>query len=213
MAVSKKKRPARKRPTKKSPQVPRKFPDLRAHLKRVGRIPAEYALVLLTGACALVIAWHQGLVALVVEADASHISVVIVAVFLLVATLGGLRARELSVALEVVGAYKALDPVAARALETRLSARVAFMARTSSLLVTLGLIGTVIGFIVALSGVDPAMVGNVNAIGPMVGSLVEGMGIALYTTLVGAMFGIWTALLHAVLAAGATRVYLRALVP
>lgn len=51
--------------------------------------------------------------------------------------------------------------------------------------VTLGMVGTVYGFFISLSGVDPALVGNVDAIGPMVAKLIEGMGIALWTTLTG----------------------------
>jgi hypothetical protein len=38
----------------------------------------------------------------------------------------------------------------------------------------------VIGFIIALSGVDPATAGDVNAIGPMVSALIGGMSVALY---------------------------------
>ncbi|MGB0551804.1 MAG: MotA/TolQ/ExbB proton channel family protein [Alphaproteobacteria bacterium] len=51
----------------------------------------------------------------------------------------------------------------------------------------LGLVGTVIGFIVALSGVDPESVCGASAAGPMVTKLILGMSIALYTTLVGAV--------------------------
>lgn len=51
--------------------------------------------------------------------------------------------------------------------------------------VSLGLIGTVIGFMMALSGIDPSIVSDVNAIGPMVANLIDGMGVALTTTLLG----------------------------
>ncbi len=53
-------------------------------------------------------------------------------------------------------------------------------------LVLIGLIGTVIGFIIALSGrARRRLVTDANAIGPMVSTLIFGMAIALYTTLVG----------------------------
>jgi len=58
-------------------------------------------------------------------------------------------------------------------------------------LVYLGLIGTVLGFVIALSGVDPERAGDIAAVGPMVGKLVEGLGVALYTTLVGAVATLW----------------------
>lgn len=58
-------------------------------------------------------------------------------------------------------------------------------------LVVLGLIGTVIGFIQALSGVDVKATGDATSISPMVASLIAGMGTALYTTLVGAVCNLW----------------------
>ena len=55
----------------------------------------------------------------------------------------------------------------------------------------LGLIGTVVGFIIALSGVRPEVVSDVGAIGPMVSTLIGGMSVALYTTLVGSLLNVW----------------------
>jgi hypothetical protein len=42
----------------------------------------------------------------------------------------------------------------------------------------------------------------VNAISGMVGSLIEGMGIALYTTLVGSVLNLWLAANYQLLATG-----------
>jgi len=58
-------------------------------------------------------------------------------------------------------------------------------------LVMLGLIGTVIGFIIALSGVDPASASDINAISGMISTLITGIGVALYTTLAGSVFSLW----------------------
>ncbi|NIR29906.1 MAG: MotA/TolQ/ExbB proton channel family protein [Gammaproteobacteria bacterium] len=103
---------------------------------------------------------------------------------------------------------RGVDPrVAAEALRTKLLQRVAFAKQLSGTLVTLGLVGTVIGFIIALSGVDPSQVGDASSIGPMVAKLIEGMGVALYTTLVGACFGIWAAINHQLLATGASNLF------
>ena len=55
----------------------------------------------------------------------------------------------------------------------------------------LGLIGTVLGFIIALSGVDPEKTSDVNAIAPMVSTLIQGMSTALYTTLIGSILNVW----------------------
>ena len=61
----------------------------------------------------------------------------------------------------------------------------------ASALVMLGLIGTVVGFIQALLGVDPTTVADTAQIGKMVASLINGMGTALWTTFIGAVFNLW----------------------
>jgi hypothetical protein len=57
--------------------------------------------------------------------------------------------------------------------------------------VVLGLIGTVTGFIIAFSGVDAESVSTVAGTTAMVTSLVSGMGVAFYTTLMGAVVYLW----------------------
>ena len=81
--------------------------------------------------------------------------------------------------------------LAASALRLRLGARIASIRHLANSLVFLGLIGTVIGFIIALSGIDPNAAADVDSIGPMVSTLIGGMSVALYTTLVGAILNIW----------------------
>ena len=97
--------------------------------------------------------------------------------------------------------------VAADLLRLRMANHISIVGHIANTLVFLGLIGTVIGFIVALSGVDPEMTGNINQIAPMVSSLIEGMGIALYTTLVGAVLHVWLIVNHRMLATGTLHLY------
>ena len=73
---------------------------------------------------------------------------------------------------------------------------------SSNSLTVLGLIGTVLGFIIALSGVDPDVASNPSAISPMVAQLIEGMSVALYTTLVGSILSVWLGLIYQMLATG-----------
>ena len=61
----------------------------------------------------------------------------------------------------------------------------------SNSLVFLGLIGTVIGFIIGLSGIDAAATTDVDKVAPMITQLINGMSVALYTTLLGAVLSIW----------------------
>ena len=70
----------------------------------------------------------------------------------------------------------------------------------SNMLVMLGMTGTVVGFIIALSGVDSTQAGDLNAVVPMVTTLIEGMFTALGTTLVGLLGFIWLRLNLALLA-------------
>lgn len=60
-----------------------------------------------------------------------------------------------------------------------------------NLLVLLGLLGTVVGFIIALSGVGVEGVSDVTGLSKMISNLVFGMSIALHTTLVGTVLNIW----------------------
>ena len=75
--------------------------------------------------------------------------------------------------------------LAASALKLKFGARIAPIRHIANSLVFLGLIGTVIGFIIALSGIDPDAAADIDSIGPMVSTLISGMSVALYTTLVG----------------------------
>lgn len=72
-------------------------------------------------------------------------------------------------------------------------------------LVFLGLIGTVIGFIIGLSGIDAAATSDVDKIAPMITELINGMSVALYTTLLGAVLNIWLNLNVRILSDGAVR--------
>lgn len=84
----------------------------------------------------------------------------------------------------------------------KLSNRIAVVRHTANTLVFLGLVGTVIGFIVALSGVDAKSIGSAESVGPMVANLIQGMSIALYTTLVGSVLYLWLIVNHRMLASG-----------
>ena len=187
-----------------------------------GLLLGRYAAVNLVGLAGLAVAWRHGLVDLVWQADSSHISVVIAALFAWAVALGGWQAWRLSGALdrrsteygsETAAAYRdavaaGVDPqVAADALKAKLMGGIAFLKQASGGLVTLGLIGTVVGFIVALGEVDASRVGDAASVGPMVAGLIDGMGIALYTTLVGATLGVWCTINHQLLATGAAKLY------
>jgi biopolymer transport protein ExbB/TolQ len=88
------------------------------------------------------------------------------------------------------------------AFRLRMAQRIAPVRHIANTLVLLGLIGTVLGFIIALSGVDPDTVSDVNSIAPMVSVLIQGMSTALYTTLIGSILNVWLMANYQILTGG-----------
>jgi len=184
----------------------------------------RFALLNLVGFALLGAAYAQGLVHNVIDADRTYLSVLIFLVFLgglaicarkvwqTSSELNSLRARDAAVSSP---AMRHLAPLLGRTAESRgnlanavrlrLSHRIAIVRNIANTLVLLGLIGTVLGFIIALSGVDPERVADVEAIAPMVSTLIRGMSTALYTTLVGAILNVWLTANHQLLASGTVK--------
>ncbi|MCG6876305.1 MAG: MotA/TolQ/ExbB proton channel family protein [Betaproteobacteria bacterium] len=184
----------------------------------------RFALLNLVGFALLGAAYAQGLVHNVIDADRTYLSVLIFLVFLgglaicarkvwqTSCELNSLRARDAAVASP---AMRHLAPLLGRTAESRgnlanavrlrLSHRIAIVRNIANTLVLLGLIGTVLGFIIALSGVDPERVADIEAIAPMVSTLIRGMSTALYTTLVGAILNVWLTANHQLLASGTVK--------
>ena len=92
-----------------------------------------------------------------------------------------------------------------RPLRLTLSNRIVVVRHIANALVLLGLIGTVIGFIISLSGVDPTAASDANKVGAMVATLISGMSVALNTTLVGSILYVWLIVNHRILATGTVR--------
>jgi hypothetical protein len=152
----------------------------------------------------------QGWVGAILAADQGGLCRVIVAVFVVGLVWSGQRAVQLSRDLNELERFASLpgapapaylDAVAGRGADSRailasslrlkLASRINPIRHLANSLVLLGLIGTVVGFIIALSGVRPEVAADVQAIGPMVSTLIGGMSVALYTTLVGALLNVW----------------------
>jgi len=187
----------------------------------------DYLLLLrftLFNSCALAVlavAWANGLIGTIIAADTTRLVLVIITVFLGGLALCSRRIWQTSVELNAVrsgfprrgtrvAAYLEQTAMSdgqgrgnlAAALRLKLATRIAPVRHIANSLVLLGLIGTVIGFIIALSGVDPEMAGDIGAVGPMVSTLIEGMAVALYTTLAGAVLSVWLMVDYRLLEAG-----------
>ncbi len=184
----------------------------------------RFSLINLAGFALLAAAWLQGWVDAILAADNTGLIYIIAATFLGGQVLAGLKvfqtSRELNHAREfdppqgskaarylelISGRGADSRAICASTLKMKLAGRVTVVRNIGNSLVVLGLIGTVIGFIIALSGVNPETVSDVKAIGPMVSTLIQGMSVALYTTLVGSVLNIWLMINYHLLAGGTAK--------
>ena len=181
----------------------------------------RFGLINIVAFALLVAAWAQGLVAKVINSDVTNMVILISVVFIVGLILSGYRVWKVSKQLNAAYEFdpkqrsRAADFLRkskgkdagtranlGQALRLKLFSRIVHIRYIASSLTILGLIGTVLGFIIALSGVDPEVASNPSAISPMVTQLIEGMSVALYTTLVGSILSVWLGLIYQMLATG-----------
>lgn len=172
----------------------------------------------------LAAAWVRGWLDTVVAADQTGLTFVISGVFVVGLAVCGLKVwrtgSETAAAMAaqpVKGTWAALyldaidgrdsgaRAIVASTLRLRLADWIAVIRHFANALVLLGLIGTVIGFVIALSGVDPATASDIKSISPMISELLAGMAVALYTTLAGAVLNLWLMINHRLLVGATTR--------
>lgn len=76
-------------------------------------------------------------------------------------------------------------------LHSKLISSISSIRKLCTNLVIIGLIGTVVGFIFSLSGINPAVMADTDKLPPMAFQMIEGMEIAFYTTFVGTVLSLW----------------------
>lgn len=168
-----------------------------------GLLLSRFAILNLLGFAGLALAWHAGLVGTIWTADTSGISAAIAALFAVGLACAGYRIVKVGAEIDRArrGELRA-EWTDAEAIKLRLFARNAYIRHIANALVLLGLIGTVWGFLMALANVDAERASDVGQITPMVGDLIGGMGVALYTTLVGSVLNLWLGAAHQMLSTG-----------
>lgn len=184
----------------------------------------RFALLNLIAFALLGVAHSQGLIERVIEADRTWLSLVIFIVFLFGLALCAVKVFQTS---RDLNSARRLNPsssdrlhylkplcapaepesrsILSGALRLKLSHRIVIVRHIANALVLLGLIGTVLGFIIALSGVDPDSAADLSNVAGMVSNLIAGMSTALYTTLVGAVLNMWLMANHQLLASGTVK--------
>jgi hypothetical protein len=184
----------------------------------------RFGMINATAFALLGAAWLQGWLTNMVLGDTTHLVAAITGVFVVGLTmcarialqlsgeLNQVRARHPRPSSRVAGYLASIAgrdgqsrSILASTLKLKLASRIAPVRHLANSLVILGLIGTVIGFIIALSGVDPKAAADVSSIGPMVSTLIDGMSVALYTTLVGSVLSVWLMLNYRLVESGTVR--------
>jgi len=184
----------------------------------------RFGVVNLVAFALLGAAWLKGWLATMAAADSTHLLAAISGVFAIGLVLCGRAVLQVSDELNqtrrerprpssraagylasVAGRDGASRAILINALKIKIASRIAPIRHIANSLVILGLIGTVLGFIIALSGVNPETAADVSSIGPMVSTLIDGMSVALYTTLLGAVLNVWLMLDYRILESGAVR--------
>jgi MotA/TolQ/ExbB proton channel family len=183
----------------------------------------RFALVNFAGFALLAAAWFQGWILVAHHADSTYQSHGIAALFFVGLAICAQKIWRTSVELNKVKRFDPFNPepslalkymaqirgrdassrgMAASALKLKLSSRIGAVRFIANMLVILGLIGTVVGFIMALAGVNPETSADASAIAPMVSTLISGMSVALYTTLIGSVLNIWLMVNYQILVTG-----------
>ena len=190
----------------------------------------RFALINMAGLALLGAVAMQGWIGTILAVDDTHICKLLFVLFIVGLVWTGRRAAMLSNELNALdrGDWQGKSRVAtfmrdirgrggatraalAMALRLKLAHRIAPVRQMAGFLVLIGLIGTVIGFIIALSDVDRSAVTDAAQIGPMVATLLRGMSMALFKTLIGSVLNVWLMLNYRLLESGAVHLATRAI--
>lgn len=173
----------------------------------------RFTILNVTGFALLAMVWLEGWLEPLLEADRlTHMCKLIFAVFLIGLVRAGREAVRLAHELDQLERGPAAAPGSrvaqylaairgqdstgraslARAMELRLVHKIAPVRHLAGRLVLLGIIGTILGFIIALyGGIDAEAAGKVEAVGPMVAAVLQGIGMAFFKTLTGSVLNLW----------------------
>ena len=184
----------------------------------------RFSLINILGMIFLIVIYTQGYIEKAINADITNVILLIFVLFLLGLVISGIRtfwiSKQLNYATEgskvfnsITNHYleniKNLDASArsnlASSLRIKLANKINLVKFIANTLVILGLIGTVIGFIIALSGVDGSVSSDPEEISKMITTLIQGMSVALYTTLAGSICSVWLNICYHILSSGANK--------
>lgn len=144
-----------------------------------------YRLILLNGIALAGVAWAamHGYVGMVFADEKTGIGYALIALFIYGLAMTAQRAWKVSRALNALKAGSVVDG-------SKFAIKQAFIGDIGVWLVTGGLIGNIVGFALAVQGLD--LSGGTDAALAAIGQMLTGMKVAFYTTLIGTLLGLWT---------------------
>ena len=169
---------------------PRPFALLKTGSVTAGKhvIVLRFILLNLLALALVAAVWERGWLNGMIGTDVYHLVKLNCAIFAVGLALCGHRIMQVSDDLNRPYKYGASG---VEALKLRSALRLGAVRHVAHTIVLVGLIGTIIGFIIALSGVNAQAATDPHAIAPMISTLLLGMAIALYKTLVGSVLNVW----------------------
>lgn len=151
----------------------------------------RFLIVNMIALLGLAIANTQGLIAPLFVNDFTYITSITTALFMIAWGTTLRRVSQVSRGLNRIKRKGAYNSPQYKGTIDKMWAKLDWLTDTTAWLVGLGLIGTVVGFRYALSGIDPESLGDARGVQQALGPLMVGMKIALNTTIVGAILSIW----------------------
>ena len=145
------------------------------------------------GAAFLIWAWQRGYITTLFDGDTSRICYLIAALWAVGLYSTAIRAATVSGQINRLKAARARSSMSALSVSApKLLEKAAHLDDIPNSLVTLGLIGTVVGSAMALNGIDSSLLTTAAGVQKIAGQFINGASVAIYTTIVGAILGLWT---------------------
>jgi len=175
------------------------------------RSPAHgsiYAVFNLFALSLVGLAYMQGWLARVMENDLIHFSKIIIVVFLIALISGTIKMGSL--VRELARARKGLFDRAKSTIRLELMSEISLYRHAATTLVMLGLAGTVIGFIIAISGMNGDVMSDPAKTATMITTLFNGMHVMFYSTGAGVVLTVWLTWNYYVMSRAATSIIIEA---
>jgi hypothetical protein len=148
----------------------------------------RFTLTNLVAMSVCAVLWTQGVIQPLFAQDTTYISHSIVVLFAIASIATWRQALRLS---GQINCFKSEPAGAIGEDKEKALAKLTWLKDISGWLTGLGLLGTVVGFAVALNGVNQGTLGSASCVQSNVAQLVAGMRIAVNTTIIGAALGLW----------------------